>query len=434
MTLTATDNYPGTSIYFTTNGSTPTSASTRYTGPISIATTTTLKFVAIDAAKNPSTIGAETYTIASVPPAGGGLPAGWQTQDIGAVGIAGNASFASGTYSLTGAGADIWGTADALRYAYTTLNGDGQVTARVVTEQNVNVWTKAGVMIRDSLAPGSAHALMLVSPGKGNAFQRRVSTNGVSTNTPGAFVTAPYWVRLTRAGNAITASQSADGTTWTVVGTDTIALAPTVLVGLAVSSHSTAAAATATFDNVVVETTVPTWSNQDIGAVGLAGQHLDQQWRLYAHRRRRRHLGHGRRLPLHLSAAHRRRRDRRARGGAVSDPRLAQGRGHDSQRPDARFGARPHARQLRQGARVPAPGHGERRQHAHGRTAAHRAAWVKIARAGNVITASWSSDGQTWNVVGSDTIVMGATVYIGLANSSHTTAALGTATVDNVKR
>ena len=142
VTLTATDNYPGTSIYFTTNGSTPTSASTRYTAPISIATTTTLKFIAIDAAGNSSAIGAQIYAIAAVPQGGGALPASWQTQDIGAVGVGGNASFASGAYSLTGGGADIWGTADALRYAYTTLNGDGQVTARVVTEQNVNVWTK----------------------------------------------------------------------------------------------------------------------------------------------------------------------------------------------------------------------------------------------------------------------------------------------------
>ena len=35
---------------------------------------------------------------------------------------------------------------------------------------------------------------------------------------------------------------------------------------------------------------------------------------------------------------------------------------------------------------------------------------------------------------GSDTIAMKPTVYIGLANSSHTSGALGTATVEGVKR
>src|SRR6185436_2106205 len=75
VTLTATDNNPGTSIYFTTNGSTPTLASTRYTAPIPIATTTTLKFVAIDAAANSSSIGSETYTIAAGPPSDNTLPA-----------------------------------------------------------------------------------------------------------------------------------------------------------------------------------------------------------------------------------------------------------------------------------------------------------------------------------------------------------------------
>ena len=431
VTLTATDNYPGTSIYVTTNGTTPTPASTRYTAPISIATTTTLKFVAIDAAGNSSAIGAQTYTIASVPPGGGALPAGWRTQDIGAVGVGGNASFASGTYSLAGAGADIWGTADALRYAYTTLNGDGQITARVATEQNVHAWTKAGVMIRESVAPGSAQALMLVSPGKGNAFQRRVATNGVSTHTAGAMVTAPYWVRLTRVGDAITASQSADGRTWTIVGTDTIAFGQPVLIGLAVSSHSNTAAATATFDNVVIESP---WSNQDIGAVGLAGSTsinggvftltgagADIWGAADAfHFTYQRLTGDGEIVArvAALSATHAWHkvgvmiRNDLTPGSAHGLMLVSYGKGLAFQRRVTANGDSTHTA----GPLLTAP------------------QWVKIARAGNVITASWSSDGQTWNVVGSDTIVMGPTVYIGLANSSHTTAALGTATVDNVKR
>ena len=147
------------------------------------------------------------------------LPVPWVTQDIGAVGKAGSASFAAatGTYSVSGAGADIWGTADALRFVYQTLSGDGQIVARVASVQNTNAWVKAGVMIRADLTPGSAQAMMMVTPGKGNNFQRRLTNGGVSVGTAGALVTAPYWVKLTRAGSTITAYQSSDGSTWSTV-------------------------------------------------------------------------------------------------------------------------------------------------------------------------------------------------------------------------
>ena len=187
------------------------------------------------------------------------LPTPWLSQDIGAVGRAGTASFANatGTYSVTGAGADIWGTADAFRFVYQPFSGDGQIVARVASVQNTNAWVKAGVMIRGDLTPGSAQAMMMVTPGKGNNFQRRLTNGGVSTGTAGALVTAPYWVKLTRAGNTVTASQSADGATWSTVGTATLAMGANALVGLAVSSHSTTVVATATFDQVSVSAGPP---------------------------------------------------------------------------------------------------------------------------------------------------------------------------------
>jgi hypothetical protein len=188
------------------------------------------------------------------------LPNGWNTADVGAVGAAGSASSSGGTFTVAGAGADIWNTADAFRFVYTTLAGDGTIVTRVASEQYVANWTKAGVMLRESLAPGSRHALMLVSPGKGLAFQRRVETDGISTSTPGGTGTAPYFVKLTRTGSTIAASTSPDGATWTFVGSDTIAMAPTIYVGLAVSSHVAGTLATATFTGtqVTASTTVPT--------------------------------------------------------------------------------------------------------------------------------------------------------------------------------
>jgi regulation of enolase protein 1 (concanavalin A-like superfamily) len=94
---------------------------------------------------------------------------------------------------------------------------------------------------------------MLVSAGKGLALQRRVAPAGVSTSTPGAFTSAPAWVKLTRTGQLIQASTSTDGTTWTVVGQDTFAMGANVLVGLAVSSHDSTRAASATFSHVTIQ-------------------------------------------------------------------------------------------------------------------------------------------------------------------------------------
>jgi hypothetical protein len=186
------------------------------------------------------------------PPGGGSLPAGWSSQDIGAVGVAGSASANSGTFSVTGSGADIWGTADALHYAYQQFSGDFDAIARVATVQPVNAWTKAGVMIRGSLAANSAQGFMLVSSSKGTAFQRRVSAGNSSTNTAGPGGTAPAWVKLSRRGGSISAYQSTNGTNWTLVGSDSFSIGSSVYVGLAVGSHDNSRLATATFDNVSI--------------------------------------------------------------------------------------------------------------------------------------------------------------------------------------
>lgn len=176
----------------------------------------------------------------------------WNNTPVGRVGVPGTWRPSGTGGRLTGAGEDVWDAADAFQYGWTTMRGDGEIVARVSSVQYTKAWTKAGVMIRESLTPGSPHAFMLVSAGKGLAFQRRVQQDGWSTHTDGGSGAAPQWVRLVRRGDTFTAYRSRDGVTWTLVGSDTIPMGADVLAGLAVSSHSLTATANATFEYVSV--------------------------------------------------------------------------------------------------------------------------------------------------------------------------------------
>jgi len=178
---------------------------------------------------------------------GGGALTG---ADVGSVGRAGSTSLSGGVYTVVGSGADIWNTADGFHFAYRALNGNGELVARVTAVGNTDPWAKAGVMIRETLSANSKHAMMVLTPGNGAAFQQRTAAGGASTHTTGGAAGAPLWVRIVRSGSTLTGYRSADGATWTQVGSATVSMASGVYIGLAVTAHNNAASCTATFDNV----------------------------------------------------------------------------------------------------------------------------------------------------------------------------------------
>jgi hypothetical protein len=110
------------------------------------------------------------------------VPGQFSHQDIGAPQIAGNAAEAGATWTITAGGTDIRGTADQFHRVYQRLTGDMEIVARFSSLESVDSWSKAGVMIRESLSAGARHAFALVSAANGYAFQRRVETNGTSAD------------------------------------------------------------------------------------------------------------------------------------------------------------------------------------------------------------------------------------------------------------
>jgi regulation of enolase protein 1 (concanavalin A-like superfamily) len=60
------------------------------------------------------------------------------------------------------------------------------------------------------------------------------------------------WVKLVRAGNTFAGYISFDGDNWMLVSSTTVDMTGTILIGLAVSAHSSSAAETAVFSNVSI--------------------------------------------------------------------------------------------------------------------------------------------------------------------------------------
>lgn len=179
-----------------------------------------------------------------------GLPSPWQTADIGAVSSVGSASVSNGVWTITGSGADIWGTADEFRYVYQSSNGDCSIEARVTSLTNTNGWAKAAVMIRETTATNAQSAMLCITPSNGVSFQYRASTGGstvIKATVAGTF-TAKY-LRLRRTGNTFAAFQSNDRSTWTQVGaSQNINMGVNTTIGLALTSHVDGTNGTCTMD------------------------------------------------------------------------------------------------------------------------------------------------------------------------------------------
>lgn len=362
------------------------------------------------------------------------LPSGWAGTDVGSPGIAGSASETSGTYSVSGSGADIWATADSFHFVANNLTGDGEIRARITSQTNTDPSAKAGVMIRNGSGAGATHATMLLTPGNGFSFQSRTAAAGSSTMTAGpASNPAPNnWVRLTRSGTLLTGYVSSDGTTWTQVGTTTITMSSSVSAGLAVTSHNNAVLGTVTFDNVVITPFPSPWVSTNIGTTGLQGgaeyypsaftvkgagtfggtsdgfryvyQTLNGDGTVIARVYTLQDTGTNARVGIMM-------RDTLAANSRMAALTVTGSGGWRWQR-----------RTLTGGT--------VSTTNSSSGTAPNL--WVRLVRAGSTITASRSTNGTSWTAIGSSTVSLASTCYVGLAVASGSTTTLNTSVFENV--
>ncbi|MGD0744819.1 MAG: beta-galactosidase GalA [Verrucomicrobiota bacterium] len=183
----------------------------------------------------------------------GALPPQFTSADIGSVGLPGSASFCGGQFTVSGSGADIWGTADAFQFVYVYVPActNCDIRARVLGVADTQSNAKTAVMIRESLAANSRHASADVEASEGIEFLWRTNTGSTSISGVASGLTAPYWVRLTRTNDTFQAYCSPDGNAWAQIGSAvTISMSNNVYAGLAVCSHNNSALNTSVLDNV----------------------------------------------------------------------------------------------------------------------------------------------------------------------------------------
>jgi regulation of enolase protein 1 (concanavalin A-like superfamily) len=167
--------------------------------------------------------------------------------------------------------------ADQFRFACKSLTGDGTLVAKVESVGNTDPWAKAGVMIRESLEPGSRFAAVYATPGNGVRYQARTLNAGTATSDTSVATTeqmalkTPVWIKVERKGSSFSCFYSTDGVKWTTMSWNPQTINMTtgpVYIGLAVTSHNATATTTAAFSNVSTTGTVT--GSWQVRALGVA--------------------------------------------------------------------------------------------------------------------------------------------------------------------
>ncbi len=368
----------------------------------------------------------------------------WNSRDVGYVGAAGSSELVGTQLVVRGSGADVWGTADAFHFAWGEVTGNFEFTTWVSSVEHASDWTKAGLMMRESLARGARHAFVLATPStvKGVAFQRRVTAGGQSVHTAGGRLAPGVRLRLVRTGDVVTAYYSqplATEDNWVLIDSQTFASLPaTMLVGFAVSSHQRGRLAQAVFDEFELSLGSSEWLAADIGDVSAAGQSFidwDSGPEFTVHGSgadvwstsdefqflSREAVGD---FDFSARVAHIDGVDRWTKAGLMMRDGLAADARHAFvlQTPGTEKGVAFQRRPLTTGFTLHTAG-----------PAAAPPGFLRLARQGDVVRAYYKAEPtDAWTLIGSQTFTsLSTTVRIGFAVSSHVDGTLATAYFDN---
>ena len=193
--------------------------------------------------------------------------AGFSNLDIGSPQLGGSAKQVEAGWDLVAGGADIWEKSDQFHFLCKPISGDFDIAIRVESFIPAHLYSKAGLMVRETLNADSPHLMFLVfadnAPRNNNlgAYElqfRSVAGGDCQAIYPAVRPPAPpefpaaypnSWLRIQRRGDRFSAFASTDGKTWKLYAVQTLTLPSLVYVGPALTSHDPQKTAKACFRN-----------------------------------------------------------------------------------------------------------------------------------------------------------------------------------------
>lgn len=185
--------------------------------------------------------------------------------DVGSPKLVGSARPVERGWDITAGGADIWHKTDEFHFVFQEVSGDFDIAVRVERFTPAHLYSKAGLMIRESVNADSAHLMFLVfscDAARNNnlgayEMQFRLAAGAdcqgiypaVRPPAPSEFPAAypNSWLRVARHGHQFSAFASTDGTAWKLFGGQVLPLSSKVKVGPALTSHHPEVASHAAF-------------------------------------------------------------------------------------------------------------------------------------------------------------------------------------------
>ncbi len=156
-----------------------------------------------------------------------------------------------GEYRLTGAGFNIWGTADAFHFAWRKARGDLDLSAAVrFVGEGRNAHRKAGLMVRASLAADAPYVHAVVHGDGLVSLQYREAAGGETREVKASLAAVPVALVLSRRGDEFTLLAGRPGEPPQRAASLRLALPAESHAGLTVCSHEAEWTETAVFSRV----------------------------------------------------------------------------------------------------------------------------------------------------------------------------------------